>query len=394
MTDNRLQWWQDARFGLFIHWGLYSLAGRGEWLFYQEHFSVAEYARLAQEFNPKQFDPAEWVALAQDAGMKYIVLTTRHHDGFCLFDSKVSEFTAPKSAAGRDFVAEFVAACRAAKMKIGFYYSLMDWRFPGAIPHLPVQPDDVYQPAVAQAHAQVRELCTQYGPIDILWYDGIHPGKPDLWRSRELNAMVRELQPQILINNRAGIPEDFGTPENEITPESRPWEACYTLNRTWGFAKYDRNYKSPAEVVRLLTTCVADNGNLLLNVGPDGDGRIPVESVEILRQVGQWLRENGAAIYGAGRAPFGAPALGLSSRAGNKIYLLVQRWSGSTVPFAWCGSPVVAAKVLSTNQSARIEQRGDRVWLHDLPEYPPDPIMPVIELTFAGEPQASNPAYA
>ena len=393
MANSSLKWWQDARFGMFIHWGVYSLAGRGEWLFYQEHFSVDEYARLADQFTAEGYDPVEWVAIAKDAGMKYMVLTTRHHDGFCLYDSRVSDFTAPKTAAGRDLVAEFVEACRAADMKIGFYYSLCDWRFPGTIPRFPLQPDKIYLPAVEQAHAQVRELCTNYGPIDILWYDGIHPGNPELWRSVELNAMVRKLQPNILINNRAAVPEDFGTPEMVITPESRPWEACYTMNRTWGYAKYDRNFKSPAEIIRLLTTCVADNGNLLLNVGPDGDGRFPIESVEVLRYVGAWLRGNGEAIYGAGRAPFGAPALGLATRNGNKIYLCIQRWPGSTAALAWCGSKVVSAKVLSTGQPARIEQRGDRVWLHDLPEYPPDPLMPVIELNLEGEPKASEPEY-
>jgi len=394
MLNPNLAWWQEARFGMFIHWGVYSIAGRGEWLFYQENFSLKEYAQFSDQFNPAHYDPAEWVEVAKDAGMRYLVITTRHHDGFCLFDSQVSDFTAFKTGAKRDLIAEFVAACRAANMKFGFYYSLMDWRFPGARPHLPVQPDEAYLAAVEQAHAQVRELCSNYGPIDILWYDGIHPGKPDLWRSQELNAMVRKLQPNILINNRAGAPEDFGTPENVITPESRPWEACYTLNRTWGYAKYDRNYKSPAEVLRLLTTCVADNGNLLLNVGPDADGRLPIESIEILRTVGQWLRLHGEAVYGAKPAPFGAPALGLATRKGDKVYLLIQRWPGSTVPFAWCGSTVVSAKVLTTGQFARIEQRGDRVWLRGLPEYPPHPLLNVIELSFDGEPQASKPAYS
>ncbi|MBN1351041.1 alpha-L-fucosidase [candidate division KSB1 bacterium] len=393
MKQSNLTWWQEARFGMFIHWGVYSIPGRGEWLFYQEHFPVEEYAQLAQQFNPMHYDPHEWIAVAKDAGMKYIVLTTRHHDGFCLFDSKVSDFTAPKTGAGRDLIAEFVEACRAEKMKFGFYYSLMDWRFPGTRPHLPVQPDSTYVSAVEQAHAQIRELCTNYGPIDILWYDGMHPGKPELWRSEQLNAMVRQLQPNILINNRAGTPEDFGTPENVITPESRPWEACYTMNRTWGYARYDRNYKSAIEIVRLLTTCVAENGNLLLNIGPDGEGRFPIESVEILRHVGCWMRMNAEAIYGAGMAPFGAPALGVASRKGNNVYLLIQRWPGSTVPLAWCGSKVKSARLLSTGQFARIEQTGDRVWLHALPEYPPDPIMSVIELAFDGEPRASSPAY-
>ena len=392
-SDNRLAWWQEARFGMFIHWGVYAIPARGEWVMYQEHILFEEYARFAKQFNPQHYNPSEWIAVAQDAGMKYVVLTTRHHDGFCLYDSKVSDFTAPKTAAGRDLIAEFADACHSAGMRMGFYYSLMDWRLPGAQPHGVEHPDSVYQPAVEQAHAQVREICTNYGTVDILWFDGMFPYKTELWRSEELLAMARELQPNIIINNRAGLPADFGTPENVIRPESRPWEACYTTNRTWGYAEYDRNYKPPHEVLRLLATCADGGGNLLLNVGPDAEGRIPTESIEILRHVGQWMRVNGKAIYGAGPSPVVAPALGLASRVGDKVYLLIQRWPGSPVAFAWCGSKTVSARLLSTGQMARIEQKGDRVWLHDLPEYPPDPYLNVIELTFDGEPKATEPPY-
>jgi len=272
---------------------------------YQEHIPFPEYARLAEQFNPAHYNPAEWVALAKDAGMKYIIITTRHHDGFCLFDSKVSDFTAVKTGAGRDLLAEFVAECRAADMRFGFYYSLIDWRFQDVLPHYPVKPDSVYRPVVEQAHAQIRELCTNYGPIDILWYDGMFPPDPELWRSKELNAMVRQLQPDIIINDRSGLPEDFDTPENVISPRTRPWEACFSMNRTWGYARYDLNYKSPHELLRLLTTCVEGNGNFLLNISPDADGRVPIKAVENLRRIGQWMRVNGKAIYGAGASPWG-----------------------------------------------------------------------------------------
>jgi alpha-L-fucosidase len=389
---DRLAWWQQARFGMFIHWGVYSIPGRGEWVYYQEHFSTEEYARLADRFQPQQYNPSEWVDIARDAGMKYMVLTTRHHDGFCLFDSKVSDFTAPKTAAGRDLIAEFAEACHSAGMRMGFYYSLEDWRFPGQLPHLPVKETSVYEPMVEQAHAQVREICSRYGKVDILWYDGGFP--PGIWRSEELNAMVRELQPEIIINDRSGLPEDFGTPENMFVPQSRPWEACYTMNRTWGYATWDRMYKSPAEILQLLGSCVAENGNLLLNVGPDGNGRFPPKAVEILGQIGKWMRDNGKAILGAGKAPFEAPALGVATRNGDKVYLIIQRWPGSTLPFAWCGSKVLSARILTTGQQARIEQQGDRVWLHDLPEVPPDPHLAVIELEFDGEPRPSDPAYS
>ncbi len=393
-APDRMGWWTKARFGMFVHWGLYSIPGRGEWLMYQEHIPVEEYRQLADKFTAEEYDPAEWVAVAKDAGMKYMVITTRHHDGFCLFDSEASEFNATRSAAGRDLIAEFVEACRDADMRIGFYYSLVDWRFPGVLPHHPRKPDSVYVPMVRQAHAQVRELCTNYGPIDILWYDMMIPHDPALWHSRELSAMARRLQPGIIINDRAGIPEDFSTPENAVTPQPGPWESCFSMNRTWGYATYDRNYKSVREIIRILASCTSENGNLLLNVAPEGSGRLPSEGVERLRRVGQWIRVNGKAIYGAGRSPVGAPALGVASRVGNTVYLLIQRWPGSTVPFAWCGSKVMSARLLSSGQEADIEQRGDRVWLRGLPRYPPDPYLSVMELEFDGEPHPSDPPYA
>lgn len=384
----------DARFGMFIHWGLYSTQGRGEWIMYQEHIPPDEYRQLAQQFTTKHYDPAEWVAVAKDAGMKYVVITTRHHEGFCLFDSEASDFNATRSAAGRDLISEFVKACRAAGIRIGFYYSLVDWRFPGVLPHQPRKPDSVYLPMVEQAHAQVRELCTNYGPIDLLWYDMMIPYDPKLWRSQELNAMVRDLQPDIIINDRAGIPEDFATPENVVSAQARPWESCYTMNRTWGHAPYDRNYKSTQEILRLLASCVSQNGNFLLNVAPDGEGGFPAEAVERLRGVGRWMRVNGKAIYGARPSPVGAPALGVATRVGDRVYLIIQRWPGSKLPFAWCGSKVTTARLLGSDRKIKISQKGDRVWLLGLPDYPPDPDLSVVELEFEGEPRASDPPYS
>ncbi len=389
----RIAWWQKARFGMFIHWGLYSVPARGEWMLYQEHVPFKEYAKLADQFNPQDYHPQQWVALAKAAGMKYIVITTRHHDGFCLFDSKVSDFTAPKSAVGRDLIAEFVKACREADMPFGFYYSLVDWRFPGTIPHGTREKDEVYKNMVEQAHKQIRELLTNYGKVDILWYDMLMPYDTLLWRSKELNAMARSLQPDILINDRAGIRGDFSTPENAVSAQPGPWESCYSMNRTWGYARYDRNYKSVNELLRVLASCASQNGNFLLNVSPDGNGRIPVEQVERLYKIGNWMKVNGKAVYGAGPSPVVAPNLGLESRVGDKVYLLIQRWPGSTVPFAWCGSKVKSAVLLANGAKAVIEQKGDRVWLRGLPEYPPDPYLNVIELTFYGKPKAAVPSY-
>ena len=389
----RIAWWQEARFGMFIHWGVYSIPAHDAWIMYQEHIPFDEYVQLADQFNPQNYNPAEWVALAKEAGMKYIVITTRHHDGFCLFDSQVSDFTSVKTGARRDLIAEFADACHQAGMRMGFYYSLVDWRFPGVIPHGTRLEDKTYEALVGQAHAQVRELLTKYGTVDILWYDMAMPNDPQLWRSEELNAMARNLQPHIIINDRAGVTGDFATPENTIIAQNCPWESCYSMNRSWGYARYDRNYKSVNELVRLLASCASQQGNFLLNVGPDAEGTFPIEAVERLRRIGQWMRVNGKAIYGARPSPVGAPNLGFETMVGDKVYLLIQRWPGSTVPIAWCGSKVTSARLLATGQYATVEQNGDRVWMHDFPEYPVDPYLNVIELTFDGEPRPANPAY-
>ena len=195
-SQDHMKWWHEARFGMLITWGLYAIPAHGEWIMYQEHIPFDEYKILADQFNPKEYNPAEWVALAKEAGMKYIVIVTRHHDGFCLFDSKVSDFTSVKTAAKRDLIAEFAEACHAAGMRLGLYYSLVDWRFPGVLPHGTREEDAVYKPLVDQAHAQVRELLTNYGQVDILWYDMLVPHDPKLWRSEELNKMARQLQPE------------------------------------------------------------------------------------------------------------------------------------------------------------------------------------------------------
>ena len=383
-APDHMRWWLDARFGMFIHFGLYSLEGRGEWIMFYEHIPAEEYRRLADRFHPEHFNAREWVAVAQDAGMRYLVITTRHHDGFCLFDSAVSDFTAPKSAARRDLIAQFAEACHDLGMKLGFYYSLMDWRFPGLVPSGTRHPDEVYLPMVEQAHAQVRELMTGYGKVDVLWYDGCSPHDPKLWRSDELNAMARKLQPGIIINNRAGTPEDYGTPENVVVAESRPWEACYTMNETWGYAEGDRNWKSVNQLLYLLASCVSQGGNLLLNVGPDGEGRFSREAVDRLREVGRWLRRNGDAIYGAGRSNVSAPSLGWGTARGNRAYLIVLRWPGSTLPFAWCDRNIVSARLLADGRPVAVRQEGDRVWLTGLPQYAPEPYLAVIEMNLAG----------
>jgi alpha-L-fucosidase len=383
MTDSdRIRWWCEARFGMFVHWGAYSVPARGEWIMLQEHVPLDEYTRYADAFQPRYFDPMEWIGIARDAGMRYIVLTARHHDGYCLFDSKASDFTSAKIGPKRDLIAEFAEACHSAGMRMGLYYSLMDWRFPGAMGPSPRLPDEAYAPMVEQAHAQVREICSNYGKVDVLWYDGMYPGDSEFWHSAELNAMARSLQPEIIINDRAGVPEDFGTPENVVVPEARPWEACYTLNRTWGINGPERCYKTPCEIIYLLARCGSDGGNLLLNVSPDADGRIPVEQLDILRVIGQWVRRHEEVVRDTERPTFDAPNLGWTTRAGGRDYILAIRWHGSELTFGWCKRKVRSARLVSTGQHAEVVQDGDRVHLRGLPVHPPDPYLNPIEIVF------------
>src|SRR5258708_6121634 len=215
----RMKWWHDARFGMFIHWGLYSVVGRHEWVMEDEGIPVAEYEELAKRFTPKPNAARAWAKLARQAGQKYMVMTTKHHEGFCLFDSKLTNYCAPKQACGRDLVREFVDAARAEGLRVGFYYSLMDWHHPDGARC--ATNEAARRRFVDYIHGHVRELCSNYGKLDVLWYDVSWPLKPEGWESAKMNAMVRELQPEIIINNRSGLPEDFATPEQRIEAANR-----------------------------------------------------------------------------------------------------------------------------------------------------------------------------
>ncbi|MBS7606054.1 MAG: alpha-L-fucosidase [Candidatus Bathyarchaeia archaeon] len=394
-VPERLRWWVEARFGMFIHWGLYAIPARGEWVMFFERIPKSEYAKLARRFNPRRFDADEWVTLAKEAGMRYMVLTTRHHDGFCLWDSQVSDFTSVKATpAKRDFIAEYVEACRRAGMRIGFYYSLLDWRWPEYWDG-PAKNPEGWARLRDYVHAQVRELMTNYGKIDILWYDGAWPYKAEDWQSERLNAMVRSLQPNIIINNRSGLPEDFETPEQHIRYHERPWESCMTIDESWwGYHAGDRHLKSTLEIVRLLVRCVAGNGNLLLNVGPRADGSIPEAYKRRLRAVGEWLKRNGESIYGAGAAPFRAAHLGHVTAKGNKVYVHVFYWPGkSEICIAGIKNRVTGARMLAADKTLPSEQREDRLFIKGLPKRPPDPIDTVIALELEGEPETTPPSF-
>jgi alpha-L-fucosidase len=393
--QTRMEWFNEARFGMFIHWGLYSLLERGEWVMFCERIPVKEYSKLTRRFHPpRSFKVESWVKLARQTGMKYMVLTTRHHDGFCLFDSKVSDYTAAKSPAKRDFIAEYVEACRRHGLRVGLYYSLLDWRFPGYFDRQ--EYPDSFDAMVEQVHQQVRELMTNYGKIDILWYDGNWiPGvePKDLaacWRSEELNRMVRTLQPDIVINNRSSLDEDIDTPEQHVTAsgEGRCWESCMTIGDPvgWGYVRCNPNLKTAPQLIQYLVTAASEGGNYLLNIGPKADGSVQPEFVNLLGQVGKWMKKNGASIYGSERVnTFAAGIIGKTTMRGNKLYLHVFRWPGETAVVPGIANEVHSARFLANGRKIRLQKTRDgKVILKGLPRNPPDRIDTVIELELDG----------
>lgn len=281
------------RYGMFVHYGLFSMLGRGEWVMNREQIAPSEMERLAQEFNPSKFDAEEICRLAVDGGMKYVVLTTMHHEGFRLYDTALTAFNA-KAVCGRDLVEEFVSAARRHGLRIGLYHSLNNWHDqPDAVAALESEAD--YRLFMEHTFTRIKELVTHFNPVDILWYDGWWPFDAEGWLAERMNEMVSAIQPHVIFNGRNCLPGDFGTPEQHLSvPDPwRPWEACMTLNDHWGFHISDEEWKSPRAVVKMLLTCANGKGNLLLNIGPRGDGSIPEPSVKIIRKVGEWLANGG-----------------------------------------------------------------------------------------------------
>ncbi len=398
--DRRMQWWREARFGMFVHYGLYSQVGRNEWVMVNENIPIPEYEKLADTFCPKPGAPREWAALAKAAGMKYVVMTTRHHEGFSLWDSKVNPYNSVNLGPKRDIVREFVDACREFDLRIGFYSSLMDWHHP-----------DGWRCAFdTEARRRFNrylrdlntELLTQYGKIDILWYDVALPMESwEGWDALELNQHLRSLQPDILINDRSRLPEDFGTPEGHVTAGDRDWEACMTFNDlSWGYVDSQQaapySY-SPQRILKMLNTCARDGGNLLLNIGPTPDGSVPAEAVQPLTAVGDWLKENGRAAYGKlvrskgwTDKPFGGNGVSESSSDGTSVFLWNWIWptSGSMAMGGYRNAPK-AVRLLKDGTPLEFEMRGHRLVLTKLPKTPPDKHagITVIELQFDGPPQ-------
>ena len=392
--NSNTDWFDQARYGMFIHWGAYAVAARGEWVLNRERIPLDEYReKYVENFRAENFDPAHWVALAKDAGMKYLILTTRHHDGFCLWNSVTTDFNAAQIGPKRDLVREFADAVRAGGLKLGFYYSFADWShpdYPGAYERdwPGGWPDEAARQRFVQFYyAQLKELMTQYGAVDVLWYDGCIPKPTD---GAAINRRVKEWQPGILINERNGEPYDIHVSEQAIraAPAGQKWEACLTLNENWGFHAGDHNWKSAKQVVRMLCETASQGGNLLLNVGPHSDGTIPDESVRILREAGDWLARNGDAIYNSARSPFSWTNWGRITTRGNTVYLNIFDGTGPELCVAEIANRVLGARLLDGGAPVEFEQRDERLFLRGLPDPLIDPIATTIALEVEGEPRA------
>ena len=382
----RMKWWHEARFGMFIHWGLYSTLGRHEWAMEEEGIPVTEYEQLAKRFHPRPNAARAWAKLAKAAGQKYMVMTSKHHEGFCNFDTKLTNYCAPKQGPGRDLVREYIEAAKAEGLRFGFYYSLMDWHHPDGA-RCATDPE-ARKRFVEYTHGLIRELMTNYGKIDVLWYDVDWPLDATGWESERMNKMVFGLQPDIIVNNRNGIPGDFSTPEQEIVAEkgTRAWESCMTLNDSWGYQRADDNWKSPKTVIRNLVECSRDGGNYLLNIGPKPDGSIPEDSVRVLTEVGQWLSRNGESIHTTERCQVHASEFAGFTRRGNTLYMHVHFWPGDTIALGGLTTKVNSAKLLVSGQSVKFDQERFRVLFSGLPADAPDHPVTTIAIECESEP--------
>jgi alpha-L-fucosidase len=420
--DQRMAWWREARFGLFIHWGLYAIpAGEwkgqtdhAEWILTTAQIPVEEYERFAPQFNPARFDAAEWVKMAKNAGMKYIVITSKHHDGFCLFDSQETGYDIMDATPfKRDILGELAEECRKQEIKMCWYHSIMDWHHPDYLPRRgwedrPAEGAN-FDSYVSYMKSQVKELVTSYGEIGVLWFDGEWESTWNRERGEDLYWFVRGLQPDIIINNRVGkgragmtgtydpltASGDFGTPEQEIpdTGLGYDWETCMTMNDHWGYNKNDNNWKSPEDLIRKLIDIVSKGGNFLLNVGPTAEGLFPQASIDRLEAMGDWMGQYGESIYGTTASLFEGLDWGRSTTKGNKIFLHVFDWpeQGGILEVPGLLSRVQTAHLLGQTKGQLDVEYESSLARISVPRNAPNPVASVIVLEFDSTPEVAHP---
>lgn len=401
--EKRMQWFKDARFGMFIHFGLYSQLGTGEWSMANESYTVKEYEKLAKSFAPKEGICDEWCKLARDMGAKYVVLTTRHHDGFSLWNSKVNPYNS-YAYCKRDIVQEFVDACRKYDLKIGFYSSLMDWhRKDGWTCANDPKARETFTKYIEDLNV---ELLSNYGKIDILWYDVSCPlGHYESWDSVNRNYRLRQLQPDIIINNRSKLDEDFGTPEEHIAEEGEYFESCLTLTKlAWGYTDAEQSkdfIMRPKEIVRNLHMCTCKGGNLLLNISPDGDGHVDKYTKSYLEQVGAWLKVNGEVTYGE-KFPsakyYSANSLTAVSCTKDQKTFYLWNWVWPKTGELRIGGYMDKPKRISyvaTKEEIDFSFDGHLITLHNLPKECPDKILGItaLKMEFDEKPRHTYRSY-
>ena len=420
-TAGNTTWFTHDRFGMFIHWGLYALPARHEWVKSREELDDAHYQRYFNHFNPDLYDPRAWARAARSAGMKYVVLTAKHHEGFCLWDTKYTDYKVTNTPYGKDLLHPFVDAFRAEGLHVGFYYSLIDW-------HHPDFPIDIFHPLrnrpdvaelntgremqryAAYMRDQVRELLTDFGKIDIIWFDFSYPeraynglpgkGRHD-WESQDLLDLTRELQPEIIVDNRLDLPvgdADVYTPEQfqprewvHVDGQPVVWETCQTFSGSWGYHRDETSWKSPEQLIQMLVNTVATGGNLLMNVGPTARGRFDERALAALAVYAEWMDLHGRAIYGCTQSEYVAPADCRFTQNGNRLYLHIFAWPFRHIHLDGMAGKVAYAQLLTGASEIKLLEPGrhtersssstaaDTLTL-EVPVVKPDVVVPVIEL--------------